>query len=81
MIEPRHVHLIMEKHVMRYLKGTINYGLRYISDSEIRLQGYTDSDWAGNVTDRKSTFECCFSMGSYVISWLNEKHTCEPNVS
>jgi hypothetical protein len=33
----RHVHLIMEKHVMRYLKGTINYGPRYISDREIIL--------------------------------------------
>jgi hypothetical protein len=34
----RDVHLIMEKHVMRYLKGTINYGPRYISECEIRLQ-------------------------------------------
>jgi hypothetical protein len=38
-IEPRHVHLIVAKHVIRYLKGTIDYGLRYISDREIRLQG------------------------------------------
>jgi hypothetical protein len=64
MVEPRHVHLIVTKHVMRYLKGTIDYGLRYISDREIRLQGYTDSDWAGSVTDRKSTSECCFNLGS-----------------
>jgi hypothetical protein len=64
MVEPRHVHLIATKHVMRYLKGTIDYGLRYILDREIRLQGYTDSDWAGSVTDRKSTSRCCFSLGS-----------------
>jgi hypothetical protein len=31
---------------MRYLKGTIDYGLRYASDCEISLQGFTDSDWA-----------------------------------
>jgi hypothetical protein len=37
LIEPRHVHLIMTKHVMRYLNGTIDYGLRYISDREIIL--------------------------------------------
>jgi hypothetical protein len=45
MVEPRGVHLIATKHVMRYLKGTIDYGLRYVSDREISLQGYTDSDW------------------------------------
>ena len=73
MIEPKHVHLIMEKHVMRYLKGTIDYRFRYISDREIRPQGYTDSDWEGNVTDRKSTSGCCFGLGSAMISWFNRK--------
>jgi hypothetical protein len=34
----RHVHLIMEKHVMNYLKGTIDYGPGYISECEIRMQ-------------------------------------------
>jgi hypothetical protein len=34
----RHVHLIMEKHVMRYLKATIDYETIYISECEIRLQ-------------------------------------------
>jgi hypothetical protein len=38
-IDPRHVHLIVEKHVIRYLKGTIDYGHRYISDHDIRIQG------------------------------------------
>jgi len=66
----------MEKHVMMYLKGTIDYGLRYISDREIRLQGYTDSDWADSVIDQKSTSKCCFSMGTTMISWLSEKQTC-----
>jgi protein associated with RNAse G/E len=40
MVEPRHVHLVVEKHVLRYLKGTIDYGLRYVSDQEISLHGY-----------------------------------------
>jgi hypothetical protein len=75
MVEPRHVHMIATKHVMRYLKGIIDYGLRYISDHEIRLQGHTDSNWAGGGTDRKSTSRCCFNFRSVVISWLNRKHT------
>jgi hypothetical protein len=53
MVEPRHVHLIAAKHVMRYLKGTIDYGLRYASDHEIILQGFTDSDWVGSVADQR----------------------------
>jgi intergrase/recombinase len=75
MIEPRHVHPIMEKHVLRYLKGTIDYGLRYISDYVIRLQRYTNSYWAGSVTNYKTTSRCFFSMGSTTISWFSEKHT------
>jgi hypothetical protein len=62
MVEPRGVHLIAVKHVMRYLKGTIDYGLKYVSNREISLQGFTDSDWAGSVVDRKSTSGCCFNL-------------------
>jgi hypothetical protein len=43
-VEPRHVHLIAAKHVLRYLKGTIDFGLRYVSDCKIRLQRYADLD-------------------------------------
>ena len=34
MVEPRHVHSIVAKHVIRYLKGTIDYGLCYVKDYE-----------------------------------------------
>jgi hypothetical protein len=73
MVEPRCVHLMAEKHVMRYLKGTIDCGLIYVSNFEIRLQGYIDSDWVGSVIDRKNTSRCCFSLGSTMISWLSRK--------
>jgi hypothetical protein len=43
MVEPRRVHLVVAKHVLRYLKGTVDYGLRCDVDYEIRLHGYTDS--------------------------------------
>jgi hypothetical protein len=59
-VEPRHVHWIVEKHVLRYLHGTVGYGLRYVSDGDVKLQGYTDSDWAGSEVDQKSTSGCCF---------------------
>ena len=75
MVEPRHFHLIAAKHVLRYLKGTIDYGLRYAANCEFRLVGYTDSDWVGSVTDQKITSRCCFSLGSAVIVWRNRKQT------
>jgi hypothetical protein len=74
-VELRSVHLVAEKHVMRYLKSTIDYGLKYASDHEISLQGFANSDWVGSVVDQKSTYGCFFSMGSSVISWFCRKHT------
>ena len=73
MVEPIHVHIVATKHAMRYLKGTLDYGLKYTTGNEFRLCGYTDSYWAGSFEDRKNTLGCCFSLGSGVISWLNIK--------
>ena len=73
MVDPRQVHLIVTKHVLRYLKGTIDYGLRYVANCEFGLVGYTDSDWVDSVIDWKSTSGCCFSLGSTVIAWRNRK--------
>jgi len=55
MVEPHHIHLVVTKYVMRYFKGTLDYGLRYASDCEFKLSGYVDSDWGGSVVDMKST--------------------------
>ena len=53
MVNPKHIHLIGVKHVMRYLKGTLDYGFRYTSDSEINLHGFIDSNWAGNTKTKR----------------------------
>ena len=73
MTDPRHVHWIAAKHVLRYLRGTIGCGLSYTYVGGVRLSSYTDSDWAGSAVDRKSTSGYCFSMGSAMISWSNRK--------
>src|SRR5882757_556476 len=74
--DPINVHLIATKHILRYLKGTIDYGLKYDANQKINLEGYVDSDWAGSAIDGKSTSGCCFSMGSGVISWFSRKQSC-----
>ena len=45
-----------------YLRGTVDYGLKYDANQKINLEGYVDSYWAGSAIDRKSTSGCCFSM-------------------
>ena len=62
LIDPRHVHLISAKHILRYMRGTVDYGLKYEVNQKINLEGYVDLDWVGSAIDRKSTSGCCFSM-------------------
>jgi hypothetical protein len=69
LVEPRRVHLDDTKHVMRYLKGMLDFGLCYTRDHGFRLHGYTDSDWTGSIFDIKRTSGCCFCLGSAMISW------------
>ena len=73
---PRHVHLIVTKHILRYLKGTVDYGLKYEVNQKINLEGYVDSNWVRSAIDRKSTSRCRLSMGSGVISWFRRKQSC-----
>ena len=73
--DPRSVHLTATNHIPRYLKGTIDYGLKYDANQKINLEGYVDSDWADSAINRKSTSGCYFSMGSGVISWFSRKQS------
>ena len=68
MVEPRSVHMVGAKHILRYVAGTVEFGLDYVREYGVRLVGYTDSDWAGYATDRKSTLGCYFSLGSGLVS-------------
>ena len=66
--DSRHVHLIAANHVLRYLKGTMDYGLKYDVNKKNNLHDYVYSYWIGSATDRKSTLGCCFGLGSSTIS-------------
>jgi hypothetical protein len=68
MSQPRQTHWIATKHVLRYLRGTVGYGLRYASSVDLSLQGYADVDWARSAMDQKSTSGCCFTLGSAMVS-------------
>ena len=63
------------KKVMRYLQGTKDYMLMYRQTNNLDVIGYSDSDFAGYVDSRKSTFEYIFMMAGGAISWRSVKQT------
>ena len=65
--------MMVAKHAVKYLKGTVDYGLKYDVNRKTNLEGYVDSDWERRAIERKITSGCCFSMGSGVISWFSRK--------
>jgi hypothetical protein len=75
LVEPRRVHLVVAKHVMRYLKGTLEYDLCFTGDCDFRLYGYVDSDWVGSASDKKNTSRSCFSLCSVMTSWKSRKQS------
>ena len=66
-------HLTAAKRVLRYLKGTQGYGVRFLEVQEMKLVGYVDSDWGSSAEDMKSTTGFCFSLGSGCFSWSTKK--------
>lgn len=66
-------HLVAARRILRYVKGTVDYGVKYESCQNFKLCGFSDSDWAGSIDDMKSTSGYCFSIGSGVFSWCTKK--------
>lgn len=83
MEEPKYAHWKAMKRILRYIKGTKSLGLFYSESSEFELKGYSDSDWCGDVDDRKSTSGFVFYLGDTAFTWVSKKQpivtlsTCE----
>ena len=52
---PRKPHLDAARRILRYVKSTLQYGLFYEAGCPIQVHGYKDADWAGSISDRRST--------------------------
>lgn len=83
MESPTTTHFKAAKRILRYVKGTIDFGLLYPSSNEFKLAGYSDSDWNGDVDDRNSTTGFVFYLESSAFTWSSKKQpivtlsTCE----
>ena len=64
MESPKNTHWQVGKMILRYIVGTENFGIQYTSTSNFKLIGYTDSDFAGSIDGRKSTYGYMFIFGS-----------------
>jgi hypothetical protein len=73
MVEPRSVHCIGAKHMLRYIAGTIDFGLDYVRGDGVSLVGYIDPEWVACATGRKSTSGCYFGLGSGLVSRFSRK--------
>ena len=70
--DPHDSHWKAAKRILRYLKGTVRFGIQYIVGTP-ELVGFTDSDWARSVDDHKSTSGFVYHFGLAPIAWSCKK--------
>ncbi|KAG8474565.1 hypothetical protein CXB51_031329 [Gossypium anomalum] len=61
------------KRILRYIKGTVDYSVKFEICQNLRLYGFSDNDWARSIDDMKSTSGYYFSLGSRIFLWSSKK--------
>ncbi|GMP54232.1 hypothetical protein CsSME_00019460 [Camellia sinensis var. sinensis] len=74
---PTNAHFQHVKRLLRYVKGTVSHGLSF-TPGPLTLHAFSDSNWAGDTLDRRSTSGYCIFLGPNLISWSAKK---QPTVS
>ncbi|GJU78431.1 ribonuclease H-like domain-containing protein [Tanacetum coccineum] len=69
-------HFAALKRILRYVQGTLELGLQLYASATTSLVGYTDADWAGCPSTRRSTSGYCVFLGDNLLSWsAKRQHT------
>jgi hypothetical protein len=68
-------HWSLVKRILRYIRGTLDYGILIRSSSDLSLNAYCDADWAGCPDDRRSTTGYAVYMGSNLVFWSSKKQS------
>ncbi|KAM0002129.1 putative RNA-directed DNA polymerase [Helianthus debilis subsp. tardiflorus] len=71
-------HFRAVKRLLRYVKGTISFGLSYSRSHPPDIVGYSDADWARCLDTRRSTYGYSIFLGGNLVSWSAKK---QPTVS
>uniref|UniRef100_A0A2N9HPA0 Integrase catalytic domain-containing protein n=1 Tax=Fagus sylvatica TaxID=28930 RepID=A0A2N9HPA0_FAGSY len=72
MHQPTDHHLVAAKRILRYVQGTLHHGLTF-RPGPLSLTAFTDSDWAGDPMDRRSTIGLIVFLGHNPITWQSKK--------
>ena len=72
---PRQPHFEAVCRILRYLKGAPGRGLLYRPSTSLSVTGYSDADWAGSRSDRRSTSGYCTFVGENLVTWRSKKQT------
>ncbi|GAU46965.1 hypothetical protein TSUD_143070 [Trifolium subterraneum] len=78
MSNPLKSHLLAAKRILRYINGTIHYGVLYPyarDSSKLELNGFSDADWCGDKVDRRSTSGYVFKFQNAPVSWCSKKQS------
>ena len=59
--------------ILKYLKSSLGKGLMFSKNDHLEVEGYTDADWAGNISDRKSTSGYFTFVGGNLVTWRSKK--------
>ncbi|XP_071742675.1 uncharacterized mitochondrial protein AtMg00810-like [Rutidosis leptorrhynchoides] len=78
MHNPHDTHMAALKQIIRYIQGTIDYGIHMHKTNTTSLISYTDADWAGCPDTRRSTSGYCVYLGDNLISWSSKR---QPTIS
>ncbi|GJV30237.1 ribonuclease H-like domain-containing protein [Tanacetum coccineum] len=73
MHDPREPYFSALKRILRYVQGTLDYGLQLFSSTTDSLIAYSDADWAGCPTTRLSTSGYCVFLGNNLLSWSSKR--------
>jgi len=75
MHDPRSSHLDAVHRILRYLKSCPGKGILFSNHGHMKVEGYTDADWAGCLDDRKSTSGFCVLVGGNLVGWRSKKQS------
>ena len=75
MHDPREPHLALLKRILRYVKGTLSFGLHLGVGPVQSLTAYSDADWAGCPDSRRSASGFCVYLDDNLISWSSKRQT------
>jgi hypothetical protein len=73
MHDPRESHPAFLKRILRYVKGTLSYGLRIGTGPVDSLTTYSDADWVGCPDSQRSTSGYFVFLGGTLVSWSSKR--------